>query len=162
MRKTHIALLITAISLIAIFIISHDFIGPMLNDVCAAKIEKELSLISLPPNTEIIEIASYCGNTNVIGNDPEIWVGMIIHTELSEEEINDFFAENEFNDYQMIWHVPEDLTMQYPAPKSYMDASFSFFDKHGHEFYAEGKRAIGYYMVSGYYDVFTKWDFRLD
>ena len=161
LKKIRMILLVLIISFpLFLFIILPIFIGPLLNNVNVAKIEKELSNTLLPQNTEIIEIGPYCGNRSGARNSVEIWAGILIHTELSEEEIIAFFDTNRFNDYQMVWHVPEDLTVEYPAPRDFIDRAFSYFNEHGDEFYTGAKKAVGYYIIGGFYKPFTQWDIR--
>jgi len=120
------------------------FVGPALNDARASSIEKELSRIELPPETEIIETASYCGNTGGTGNHVEIWAGVLIRSELTEEEISQFFK-----DYEIVWAVPVDENL-YPEPRD--DMKFPYLSGNGER--------TGCYIIADYYKAVTQNDIR--
>ena len=84
--------LIALIILMSIIIISPFFIFPVLNDMKAEKLANELRSAQLPDKTEIIEVLSGCGNTSGAGNHTEIWAGMLIKTELLEQDILEIFG----------------------------------------------------------------------
>lgn len=126
------------------FIAFSLFIGPMLNDAFASSVEKELSSLKLPPETEIIETASYCGNTSGTGNHVEIWAGLLIRSDLKEEEIIEFYK-----DYQIVWAVPTDQNL-YPEPSDYM--KFSYLSRNGDR--------TGCYIIADYYNAVTQNDIR--
>ena len=158
-KKICLLLLILIISIPVVLFGFFVFIGPSLNDARSETIKRELSEISLPPSSEIVEIASYCGNTSGTGNHVEIWAGVLIHTDLPEEEIIEFFDVNTLSEYQMVWHIPEDLTFQYPGPIDYIDHAFSYSNEYG-DLFSGVKSVVGYYIVGGHYEAFTQWDIR--
>jgi len=132
--------IIIPVGFLAFFLI----IGPALNDARASSIEKELSRIKLPPETEIIETASYCGNTGSTGNHVEIWAGVLIRSELDEEEILEVF-----NDYEIVWAVPMDENY-YPEPRD--DMKFPYLSRNGER--------TGCYIIADYYKAVTQNDVR--
>jgi len=71
--------------------ISPWIISPILNDIKANSIEKEILAIPLPNSTQCIEILSFCGNTSGTGDHVEVWSGFLIRTTLTEEEIKDYY-----------------------------------------------------------------------
>ena len=70
------------------------FAFPILNDIKANNLKQELQSAPLPQSTEIIEALSGCGNTGGTGDHTETWAGIIIKTELSEDEIYSFYGDN--------------------------------------------------------------------
>jgi hypothetical protein len=72
------------------------FIFPVLNDIKAAKLKNTLQSNPLPQNTKIIDVVSGCGNTGGTGDHTEIWAAILIKTELSEEEIYEFYGKKVF------------------------------------------------------------------
>jgi len=126
------------------FLVFFLIVGPALNDKRASSIEKELSCIELPPDTEIIETASFCGNTSGTGNHVEIWAGVLIRSELPEEKIIEFYK-----DYEIVWAVPVDENL-YPEPRDYM--KFPYLSRNGER--------TGCYIIADYYKAVTQNDIR--
>ena len=77
---------------IFIIIIAPYFIVPVLNDARTSIITNEVASLPIPERTEILEIVSGFGNTSGTGNHTEIWIGMLLKSELSKDEIQDFFT----------------------------------------------------------------------
>lgn len=151
LKRVFLILLIVILAIPILYYLSFALICPAINDAKAGRIERELTDMPLPSNTEILETASFCGNTSGTGNHIEIWAGVLIYSSLSENEIHQFFS-----DYEMVWTVPKDLTEQYPAPRDFID--FSFFNGQG--FYSGQTQAVGYYIIGGYYEAVTQHDIR--
>jgi len=74
------------IAIIAVFLV---FIK--LNDIKTEKLTNEMLNGPIPNSTEVIEIISGCGNTTGTGNDVEIWIGLLVKSELSKEELLKFY-----------------------------------------------------------------------
>ena len=70
------------------------FAFPILNDIKANNLKQELQSAPLPQNTEIIAALSGCGNTGGTGDHTEIWAGILIRTELSEDEIYQYYGDD--------------------------------------------------------------------
>jgi hypothetical protein len=151
LKKTFLILLIVILVIPVLYYLSFTLICPAINDARADRIERELAGMPLPSNTEVLETASFCGNTSGTGNHVEIWAGVLIYSTLSENEIHQFFS-----DYEMVWTVPKDLTEQYPEPRDFID--FSLFGKQ--EFYNGQTQVEGYYIIGGYYNAVTQHDHR--
>lgn len=114
------------------------FGGRILNDLKAHRIEKDFSKMTLPADTELIETASFVGNSGN-GNHVEIQTGILIHTKLDEDTLRDHFK-----DFDVLT-VPDDL-------------KYSFFL----DFQSLGEKdsAHGYYVISKYFEAFTQMDLR--
>lgn len=115
------------------------FGGQILNDAKARQIEKDMSDMTLPADTELVEISSYVGNTSGTGNHIEIWAGILIHTDLDEDAVRGYF------DGFTVLAVPNDL--------KYLD--YIYFQSLN-----ENDTANGYYVIGKYYDAFTQMDLR--
>jgi len=100
--------------------------------------------IVLPSGTEIIETSSYVGNTRGTGNHIEIWVGVLIRSDLEPDNIFDYYK-----DYEIVWAVPIDEN-QYPEPRSYM--TFPYLSGNGDR--------TGCFIVAGHYYPVTQFDIR--
>lgn len=142
--------MIKKIALVMVFIIPIGyfsfflFIGPAFNDAKAVSIEKEFSENPLPPETETVETASYCGNTGGTGNHVEIWAGALIRSKLTTEEISQFYR-----DYEIVWAVPLDENI-YPEPRDYM--KFQYLSTNGNR--------ENCYIIAGHYTALTQCDIR--
>lgn len=61
---------------------------PMIvNDIKAKIITSQIEKEKPPEQTEVIEVISGCGNTGGTGNHTEIWIGILVKTELSETDL---------------------------------------------------------------------------
>lgn len=121
------------------------FGGALLNDFRAWQIEKELCRLELPADAELIEAASFVGNTGGTGNHVEIWAGILVRSSLSLEELESYFAGR-----ADVSAVPQDLTAYLPYDKDFMDF-------HALEGAASGD---GYFVIGGYFEAFTQIDLR--
>ena len=127
--------------------------GPAVNDAKADKIEKAFQKLEMPAQTELVETVSFCGNTSGTGNHVEIWSGFLVKSELSKTELQEWYMDAKIPDrtYEpMVWSVPEDLTMHYPEPHSFIH--FAHFNGM--------TEAKGYYIIGGYFDAPTQMDLR--
>ena len=120
------------------------FGGGFCKDLKAWWIKREYASMELPDETERVEVVSYVGNTVGTGNLTEIWVGMLVHSELPKEELETYFA-----DYT-VWEVPDDLGGACLFPNVFMDCTF-----------LEGKDSgEGYFLIHRFYDAFSQMDLR--
>lgn len=121
------------------------FVGAWMNDFRARRIERDLAGWELPADTELVEVTSFVGNTSGTGNHVEIWAGALIHSTLSEAELEAYFAGR-----AQVSAVPQDLVAHFPYNKDFMD------------FHAlEGvKQGDGYFVIGNYYEAFTQIDLR--
>ena len=143
-KQILLALLFIAILLPVGYIATFMLICPIINNNKASSIEKELSKITLPPDTEIIETSSYVGNTSGTGNHVEILAGILIRTKLKEEEIFKYF-----NDYEIVFSVPAEEG-QYTEQCYYL--KFSYLNKNSDK--------TGCYIIANYYEPITQCDIR--
>ncbi|MDR2593251.1 MAG: hypothetical protein LBC87_00565 [Fibromonadaceae bacterium] len=74
------------IAIIAVFLVFTK-----LNDIKTEKLANEILNGPIPNSTEVIEIISGCGNVTGTGNDVEIWIGLLVKSELSKEELLEFY-----------------------------------------------------------------------
>lgn len=145
-KKIALTLLAFILIIFVGYFLFFNIIGPALNDVKAAAIEKALLEIPLPPQTEMIETASYCGSTSHSGKPIEIWAGVLIRSKLLPEEIAQLYQ-----DYEIVWAVPRDESI-YPEPSEYMKF---------HYLSANGDRE-NCYIIAGHYTPVTQYDMRGD
>lgn len=82
--------LIFSLTIIAAIII--PFIAaPVIDDIALANYKKEvLSNLELPADTEVIEIVTGCGNTSGTGNHTELYVAILVKTDLTENDWKDY------------------------------------------------------------------------
>ena len=89
-RIKKIAIII--VMLIPIIIIASFIVVPIINDIKAEQLTDSLKKELLPEETILIEAISGCGNTTGTSNHAETWAGMLIKTELTEEQIYEFYG----------------------------------------------------------------------
>jgi hypothetical protein len=70
------------------------FVFPVLNDIKANNLGRQLRNEPLPQYTTIVEVQSGSGNTGGTGDHTEVWAGILISTKLSEEKIIQFYGKN--------------------------------------------------------------------
>lgn len=85
---------------------------PMLIDNIALGLYKAdvLDNLSLPAETEIVEVVSGCGNTSGAGNHTELYVAILLKTTLPEEEW-ERSAYSAYIDRYVAWEGQETLAM---------------------------------------------------
>ncbi|MDR3277268.1 MAG: hypothetical protein LBT12_00720 [Oscillospiraceae bacterium] len=160
LRITAAVIIIAPICLGAAFL----FVAPAMNSRRAAQIKDMLGEIALPPETELIEAAVWCGNTSGTGNHVEIWAGVLIHSALPEEEVDAFCnplpdPKTGYNLYTEVWTVSELLAsaQRYLSPIGSMVELAALFDRYGEIFTEEN--ADGHYLIYGYYSAVTQWEY---
>ena len=92
MKKYVISVIIAAIvavALLAGFIISI----PLVNNGSAKDVEKSLTDIALPEDTELVESISEAGKFVGNGNGMQYFGAILVKSELSEEELNAYYSE---------------------------------------------------------------------
>lgn len=134
------------------------FGGAICNDIKASHIEKEYAAMELPEKTRRISTVSYVGNTSGAGNLTEIWAGMVIYSELSAEELEEFF-----DGYYVVelpigletteWQEHNDFSMElYPITLNLREKLLSALK--------EPISSEGYFVINKYYNPFTQQDLR--
>ena len=146
-------LLLTAILLLAFFLILIiiAIVIPVGNNIIASRTASELVDLPLPEKTELIDYTSKAGKLTVNGNGMQYFGAIVIKSELSIIELENFYSEHRSNEYQFI------LAEQNGARIEIIDHGKLFFDK---------LKSINDF--SGYYIVYTWgsnngyfWDFDL-
>ena len=66
--------------------------APRVNDASAGKIQKELEISPLPENTELVEGVSKAGKLTGNGNGMQFFGAILIKSDLSLEELNDYYS----------------------------------------------------------------------
>ena len=92
MKKYVISVIIVAIVAVALlvgFIISI----PLVNNGSAKDVEKSLTDIALPEDTELVESISEAGKLVGNGNGMQYFGAILVKSELSEEELNAYYSE---------------------------------------------------------------------
>ncbi len=92
MKKYLISFIIAAIVAVALlvgFIISI----PLVNNGSAKDVEKSLTDIALPEDTELVESISEAGKLVGNGNGMQYFGAILVKSELSEEELNAYYSE---------------------------------------------------------------------
>lgn len=146
---------LTAVLLILFYFF---FGGAICNDIKASRIEKEYAVMELPEKTRRISTVSYVGNTSGAGNLTEIWAGMVIYSELSAEELEEFF------DGYYVVELPVGIEktdwvdwLDYAAELSPITEMLR------EKLFSALKEPIsseGYFVINKYYDAFTQQDLR--
>ena len=87
MLKKILKIIFTLFIILLVLIILPFVISPIIDNVALGNYKKEvLDTLYLPPDTEIVETISGCGNTSGTGNHTEMYVAILVKTSLSEEE----------------------------------------------------------------------------
>lgn len=92
MKRMIISIVIVAVLLVG-FIVSI----PLVNNLSAKKIEKQLVEIDLPDNTEIIESLSKAGKLVGNGNGMQYFGAMLIRSEKTLDELTVYYSQNNTN-----------------------------------------------------------------
>ena len=135
------------------------FGGVICNDIKASHIEKEYAVMELPEKTRQVSTVSYIGNTSGMGKFIEIWAGMVVYSELSAEELEEFF-----DGYYVVelpvgvetmdvddWIANNYSVELYPITTNICEKFFSSLE--------EPISGEGYFVINQFYDAFTQWDF---
>ncbi len=152
MKKWLIKIPITLFATLFLLIISAYLIFPILNDMKAEKLAEEMLNSSPPNNTEIVEVISGCGNTGGTGNHTEVWIGLLVKSGLSKEELLKYYSDlydyievyetvTDGAGYSMIMQFIDDESKSFKNISTHDDyfiigrtenAISSFFDLRGH------------------------------
>lgn len=133
------------------------FGGAICNDIKASHIEKEYAVMELPEKTRQVSTVSYVGNTSGMGKFIEIWAGMVVYSELSAEELEEFYdgyyvVELPIGVETTEWQKLNDFSKElYPINHMLREKLLSALK--------EPVSSEGYFVIHKYYDAFTQWDF---
>lgn len=139
--KTFLILFFIGIILAIVLFLIYIAIGPVLNDYRGLKLERELGEIDLPQDTEIFETNYSSGNLSRTRDNVEIWVGAIIYSTLSQNELENYFSEY-------------DVFIPYPKDKDNLEKYMNF--KNTKKLWD----LENYYILGNYHKPFTKIDIR--
>ena len=149
---------LTAFLLLVFYIF---FGGAICNDIKASHIEKEYAVMELPERTRRVSTVSYVGNTSGAGKLTEIWAGMVVYSELSAEDLEEFY-----DGYYVVelpigvvktmdigdWIANNYSVELYPITTNISEKFFSSLE--------EPISSEGYFVINQFYDAFTQFDLR--
>ena len=91
MKKFIVPIIIVIIA--AVLIVGFIVSIPLVNNYSAKNVEKSLTDIALPENTELVESISEAGKLVGNGNGMQYFGAILVKSELSEEELNAYYSE---------------------------------------------------------------------
>lgn len=106
---------------------------PIVNDYCAYMVEKKLCAAPLPENTQLIDSVSKAGKLTGNGNGMQYFGAILIRSELTLEQLEDFYSSYRKNEWEYLVTVQTDR-----------DLSFIELD---HLRFSQEVTADGYYIV---------------
>lgn len=81
-----------------VIIISIYMICPILDNIALSRFRSEvLADLELPDNTEIAEVISDCGNSGGTGNHTDLYVGILVKTDLPDEEFLSQYSDSAYS-----------------------------------------------------------------
>lgn len=98
MKKTFIIILIIAVVALVLPVVSTPFI----NNYIAYSIKKDLVEVSLPDKTELIDDLSSAGKLTGNGNGMQFFGAILIKSELTLEELNNFYSKYREDEWSYI------------------------------------------------------------
>ena|GEM_PF-4155719 len=72
-------------------IIAPFFIIAVVNELYTNKIASDMQRAPLPPQTELIDMLSFCGNPRGTSSHCSAWVALLVKSDLSEEELEIYY-----------------------------------------------------------------------
>jgi len=116
------------------------FLGPLLNDRAAARLEQEvIENLNLEPGETLIASTSWAGNSSGTGNHTELWAGAVTFSR--EGRSGGTPLDRNAPDWEQPGPSSTDLVELFPA-------------------LAELDSWNGYYLRETYGEAVTQWDFR--
>jgi hypothetical protein len=83
------------------------FFGTFINNNIAYKVEKELCETPLPEKTELIESISRTGKLTGNGNGMQYFGAILIQSELSLKELDDYYSDHRSNEWEYLVEIQE-------------------------------------------------------
>ena len=80
---------------------------PLINNHTAYKVEKALCEIPLPEETELIESLSQAGKLTGNGNGMQYFGAILIQSELSLKELDDYYSDHRSNEWEYLVEIQE-------------------------------------------------------
>ncbi len=93
---------LTYLICVAVFMILCFISIPLINNYTAYTVEKELLEIPLPENTELVESVSDAGKFVGNGNGMQFFGAILIRSELTVEELEQYYAKYRKGDFDCI------------------------------------------------------------
>ena len=107
MKKLKLVVILVAVVLIG-GVISISFI----NNNIAYKVEKELCETPLPEKTELIESISRAGKLTGNGNGMQYFGAILIQSELSLKELDDYYSDHRSNEWEYLVEIQEGQSIE--------------------------------------------------
>jgi hypothetical protein len=95
-KRTKVVLISIPI-IIIMAIVSPFIIAPLLNDFALHNFSKQLYNYPLPLHTKILEKHDACGKLNGNGNGMDFMATMLVKSDLTSNELNDYYSKATFN-----------------------------------------------------------------
>ena len=105
-RRTHEEIKISGM-LAAVVLIGGVISISFINNNIAYKVEKELCETPLPEKTELIESISRAGKLTGNGNGMQYFGAILIQSELSLKELDDYYSDHRSNEWEYLVEVQE-------------------------------------------------------
>jgi len=98
LKKTFLLILVIAVVVPILLVLSTPFI----NNYIAYSIKKDLVKVSLPDKTELIDHLSSAGKLTGNGNGMQFFGAILIKSELTLEELNDYYSKYREDEWSYI------------------------------------------------------------
>ncbi len=85
--------------IVAVFLLLIALAIPIANNAVALGVERELKRLPLPEETELVESTSVAGKMVGSGNGMQYFGALLLHSTLSLQELQEFYAVYQPNDY---------------------------------------------------------------
>ena len=85
---------------------------PLINNHTAYKVEKALCEIPLPEETELIESLSQAGKLTGNGNGMQYFGAILIRSDLSLEELDDYYSDYRSSEWEYLVEVQEGQSVE--------------------------------------------------
>lgn len=86
---------------------------PIVNDDCAYTVEQKLCATPLPENTELIDSLSKAGKLTGNGNGIQYFGAILIRSELTLEQLEDFYSSYRENEWEYLVAVQTDRDISF-------------------------------------------------
>ena len=84
---------------------------PLINNHTAYKVEKKLCETPLPEKTKLIESISRAGKLTGNGNGMQYFGAILIQSELSLKELDDYYSDHRSNEWEYLVEIQEGQTI---------------------------------------------------
>ena len=101
MKKILIIAVLLPIILITLFVLFALSV-PIVNNITAATVLRDIKNIPLPENTEYVDGVSAAGKFTGNGNGMQYFGAMLIKTDLSLDELNSYYSDYRENEFRLL------------------------------------------------------------